>query len=422
LALTALKWMKTSKAAVLSIDLPSGWAADATSSNVDTPVFHTTDKGPSAGTPVFPSDAVITFTSPKPAHVFGQLTRRWDQPVVVAPIGSPDAAIVSAQKLHWAGSALELAQTQRPADSNKGKFGHVLVVGGTFGSAGGKAGAPSMSALAALRVGAGLVTAAVPAPALAVVSAIAPELMTWPLTASAAGCVSDENLAPERVAALMAGKTVLAIGPGIGQSPETVKFVTGLLAATKIPAVIDADALNILAAKPVLLAKLAKGRTLVLTPHPGEMARLAGISVAEVQANRLEVARDFVKRTGVTLVLKGARTLIAHPDGRVAVNTTGNPGMAKGGSGDLLTGLVAGMLAQHPKDVAQAVEAAVYLHGLAADMAVSCPRGAQDEHTLLATDSLQQLSRAFRFQGRGSKGYVWLQGALHRDAPGEVRG
>ena len=173
LALAALKWMKASKAPVLSVDLPSGWAADATAARSDTPVF--------------PSDAVITFTAPKPAHVFGQLTRRWDQPVVVAPIGSPEAAIVSAQKLHWAGSALALAQTPRAADANKGKFGHVLVVGGTFGSAGGKAGAPSMAALAALRVGAGLVTAAVPAPALAVVSAIAPELMTWPLAASAAG-------------------------------------------------------------------------------------------------------------------------------------------------------------------------------------------------------------------------------------------
>jgi NAD(P)H-hydrate epimerase len=188
-----------------------------------------------------------------------------------------------------------------------------------------------------------------------------------------------------------------------------------LLSATKIPAVIDADALNILAAEPVLLAKLGKmaegGRTLVLTPHPGEMARLAGITVAEVQANRLEVARGFAQRTGVTLVLKGARTLIAHPDGRVAVNTSGNPGMAKGGSGDLLTGLIAGLLAQYPADVAGAVEAAVYLHGLAADLAVR----EADEHTLLATDSLAQLSRAFRFRafdfrGSGSDGYLWLQG------------
>jgi NAD(P)H-hydrate epimerase len=402
LPLAALEWLKGGSAPVLAVDLPSGWAADETSATVSGPVF--------------PADAVITFTAPKAAHVFGQLTRHWSQPVVVAPIGSPDEAIVAAlgsDSLHlvWAGSALLMAQARRPAAANKGNYGHVLVVGGTLGSAGGKAGAPAMASLAALRSGAGLVTAAVPAPALALVAAIAPELMTWPLAATRAGSIAAENLAPELVAALTAGKTVLAIGPGLGQSPETVKFTTGLLSATRMPAVIDADALNILAAKPVLLTKLAKGRTLVLTPHPGEMARLAGITTAEVQANRLEVARSFAQRTGVTLVLKGARTLIAHPDGRVAVNTTGNPGMAKGGSGDLLTGLVAGLLAQHPNEPARAVEAAVYLHGLAADMAVH----AADEHTLLATDSLAQLARAFQFKRLdfrrgGPNGYVWLQG------------
>jgi NAD(P)H-hydrate epimerase len=267
-----------------------------------------------------------------------------------------------------------------------------------------------MTSLAALRSGAGLVTAAIPAAVLAQVSAVAPELMTWPLIAGPAGGISAENLTPEALASLMVGMTVLAIGPGIGQNAETVKFVTGLLAATKIPAVIDADALNILAGKPVLLGKLAKGRTVVLTPHPGEMARLAGITVPEVQANRLQVARGFAERFGVTLVLKGARTLIAHPDGRIAVNTTGNPGMAKGGSGDSLTGLVAGLLAQFPGDAGRAVEAAVYLHGLAADLAVTPPAGIHDEHTLLATDSLQQFSRAFRFDSRGENGYVWLQG------------
>jgi NAD(P)H-hydrate epimerase len=162
------------------------------------------------------------------------------------------------------------------------------------------------------------------------------------------------------------------------------------------------------------------GRTVVLTPHPGEMARLAWISVAEVQANRLTVARAFAQKFGVTLVLKGARTLIAHPDGRVAVNTTGNPGMAKGGSGDVLTGLVAGLLAQYPAEAARAVEAAVYLHGLAADMAVR----EADEHTLLASDSLAQLSPAFRFRIRGSNGYLWLQGlpakTLQTTAPDEA--
>ena len=388
LALAALEWLKASKAPVLAIDLPSGWPADETSATVTIPVF--------------PADAVITFTAPKPAHLFGQLTRHWSQPIVVAPIGSPEKAIVSALNLTWAGSSLSLTQTPRLATANKGSFGHVLVVGGSVG----KSGAPAMAALAALRAGAGLVTAAVPEPVLGLVASIATELMTWPLDANETGSISAENLAPELAAALISGKTVLAIGPGLGQSPETVKFTTGLLSATKIPAVIDADALNILAAKPVLLAKLAKGRTLVLTPHPGEMARLADITVAEVQANRLEVARSFAQRMGVTLVLKGWRTLIAHPDGRVAVNTTGNPGMAKGGSGDLLTGLVAGLLAQHPTQPDRAVEAAVYLHGLAADLAV---RDA-DEHTLLATDLLCQLARAFRFRSSGLTNYLWLQG------------
>jgi len=402
LALNALEWINkgsgASRGPILAVDLPSGWPADATSATVDTPVF--------------PADAVITFTAPKPAHVFGALTRAWNQPIVVAPIGSPEELMISRMGIEWAGSSIELVRAPRAAAANKGSFGHVLVMGGTFGSAGGKAGAPAMAALAALRVGAGLVTAAVPAPAMPVVGSVAPELMTWQLEASPAGHIAAENLEPARLSALLAGKTVLALGPGLGQSPETIKFTTGLLSSTELPAVLDADALNILAAKPVLLAKLArKGkRALVLTPHPGEMARLAGTTVAEVQANRLEAARGFATKMGVTLVLKGARTLIAHPDGRVAVNTTGNPGMAKGGSGDLLTGMIAGLLAQYPSDAARAVEAAVYLHGLAADLAVSV----QDEHTLLATDSLQHLSRAFRFQSRGTNGYVWIQGAQTR--------
>jgi NAD(P)H-hydrate epimerase len=388
LALDVLHWLEGSSAPILAVDLPSGWPADECTATT-------------AG-PVFPADAVITFTAPKPAHVFGQLTRHWSQPIVVAPIGSPKEAIVSTHGLDWAGSALALTQRPRLPGANKGNFGHVLVIGGSAG----KSGAPAITALGALRAGAGLVTAAVPAPVLQMVAAVAPELMTWPLVATPEGCIAAENLAPEKQAALMAGKTVMAIGPGLGQSAETVKFAAGLLSETNIPAVIDADALNILAAKPVLLAKLAKGRSLVLTPHPGEMARLLGINVAEVQANRLEVTRGYAQYIGVTVVLKGARTLIAHADGRVAVNTSGNPGMAKGGSGDLLTGLIAGLLAQYPGEPEQAVEAAVYLHGLAADLAVR----AADEHTLLATDSLAQLATAFRFHAEAPSGYLWLQG------------
>ncbi len=397
LALAAHEWLKARKGPVLAVDLPSGWPADETGARLSEPVF--------------PADAVITFTAPKPAHVFGLLTRAWNQPVVVAPIGSPEEAIVSELKLEWAGSAMELVHSPRSATANKGNFGHVLVVGGTFGPAGGKAGAPAMTALAAMRVGAGLVTAAVPAKAMSVVSLIAPELMTWPLEATGSGCISDSNLAPARLTQLLEDKSVLAIGPGLGRSIETANFTRELLAATRIPAVVDADALNILAENPDELAALAKGRTMVLTPHPGEMARLAGTTVTEVQARRLETALAFAVRHGLTVVLKGARTIVAHSNGRVAVNTSGNPGMAKGGSGDLLTGLIAGMLAQFPGDVARAVESAVYLHGLAGDLAVRVG----DEHTLLATHSLKYLSRAFRmrvshFRNHGGNRYVWLQG------------
>ena len=407
LPLAALEWVNSglSRAAVpvLAVDLPSGWPADETKATVSDPVF--------------PADAVVTFTAPKPAHVFGQLTGAWNQPVVVAPIGSPDEAIISGLQVHWAGSAQDMIHSPRKADANKGKFGHVVVVGGAFGSAGGKAGAPSMAAMAAMRVGAGLVTAAVPAPALAVVSSHAPELMTWPLKANDAGEASPDNLTPDSVAALTKGMTVLAIGPGLGQSEDTARFCIGLLKATSVPAVIDADALNILAKDPNTLPELTRnGRVIVITPHPGEMSRLAGISTADVQARRLEVAREFAHRSGVIVVLKGARTLIAIPDGHSAVNTTGNPGMAKGGSGDLLTGMVAGLLAQYPNDAVRAVEAAVFLHGLAADFAVKNA----DEHTLLATDSLRYFSQAFRFRSRTANGYVWLQGLpgglFHRES------
>ena len=287
LALAALDWIKASKAPVLAVDLPSGWPADETRSTVDGPVF--------------PADAVVTFTAPKPAHVFGQLTRRWDQPIVVAPIGSRRRGDCLLAR-DWSGRARRMrwSRLRERRSANKGNFGHVLVVGGSFGSAGGKSGAPSMTALAALRAGAGLVTAAVPAPALPLVAAVTPELMTWPLASNASGQIAEENLAPAKLNAFTAGKTVLAMGPGLGQSPDTTKFTMGLLAATRMPAVIDADALNILAAKPAHLEKLAgiakAGRVMVLTPHPGEMGRLAGISTAEVQADRLKVAREFAEK------------------------------------------------------------------------------------------------------------------------------
>jgi hydroxyethylthiazole kinase-like uncharacterized protein yjeF len=401
LAFAALEWASASTAPFLSVDLPSGWWADATSSRVEEKAF--------------PSDAVITFTAPKPAHLFGELTRRWNQPVVVAPIGSPDEAIVSDQNLTWTGAAHALVEQPRAADANKGKYGHVLVIGGSTG----KSGAPAMTSMAAMRAGAGLVTAAVPGPIVAQVSGFAPELMTHPMLASPSGELASKGITAQQFEKLIEKMTVLAVGPGLGQGPGVEILLEAVLSDTALPIVIDADGLNTLAANPFLMQKMAEvaknGRTVVLTPHPGEMARLTGRSVQEVQANRLETARIFAHDSGVTLVLKGSRTLIAHPDGRVAVNTTGNPGMAKGGSGDVLTGVIAGLLAQFPNDRARAVEVAVYLHGLAADFAVR----EADEHTVLATDSFRHFPEAFRFRPirfskNAQRGYVWLQGLPER--------
>ena len=172
--------------------------------------------------------------------------------------------------------------------------------------------------------------------------------------------------------------------------------------------VLDADGLNAFKGRAELLE--GSKRTLVLTPHPGEMATLLGMSTKEVQANRVELARKFAQEHHLTLVLKGWRTLVAHPDGRVAVNTTGNPGMAKGGSGDILTGIVAAMVAQWPHDIASAVEAAVYLHGLAADLAVQ----RREERTLLATDTIAHLSDAYRYEVCDENGFHWIAGVRRR--------
>jgi NAD(P)H-hydrate epimerase len=199
----------------------------------------------------------------------------------------------------------------------------------------------------------------------------------------------------------------------LGQEGTTPEFVRGFIEKVKLPMVIDADALNAIAGRSAWLKQVAKGRTVVLTPHPGEMGRLVEMSVPEVEADRVGLARRFATEHGVTLVLKGWRTLVAHPDGRIAVNTTGNPSMAKGGSGDILTGIVSAMLAQYldPKnpnetDVASAVEAAVFLHGLAGDYACL----AQDEHTVLATDTVGHLWEAFRARVKDADGFTWVSG------------
>jgi len=319
---------------------------------------------------------------------------------VVAGIGSPDAAVVSTSGFTWTGSSKVLAEKARDVNSNKGKFGHVLVVGGSYG----KAGAPAMASLACLRSGAGLVTAAVPKSIVDTVALITPELMMVPLAEGSKGAVSFKNLDGAKLDALVKKITVVAVGPGLSTEGDASAFARQVVEKTTVPVVIDADALNAFAGKTRLLQ--GRGRVMVLTPHPGEMARLTGLTVKEVEADRVGLARRFATEHKVTLVLKGWRTLVAHPDGSIAVNTSGNPAMAKGGSGDILTGIVAAMLAQFPNDVARAVETAVYLHGLAGDFAAQ----AMDEHTVLATDTVAHLSNAFRYRVTDEDGLVWICG------------
>lgn len=386
LALTAGRLLEELDVPVVAVDLPSGWDADS---------MDQTMEG------AFRADAVVTFTAPKLAHIFGHLTAETFGPVVVAGIGSPDAVVRSETALTWTGSSKALAEKPRGMNSNKGKFGHVLLVGGAWG----KAGAPAMASLAALRAGAGLVTAGVAESIVETVAAVTPELMITPLAESQG---LRRNLEGDRLEKLMKGITVLAVGPGLGTDGDASEFARELVAKTRVPVVIDADGLNAYAGKTELLK--GTGRTMVLTPHPGEMARLVGMTVKEVEADRVGWARRFATEHGLTLVLKGWRTLVAHPDGSVAVNTTGNPSMAKGGSGDILTGIVTAMLAQFPDDVARAVEAAVYLHGLAGDFAAH----AMDEHTVLATDTVAHLSDAFRYRVKDADGLTWICG-LNRD-------
>ncbi|HEY4357115.1 MAG TPA: NAD(P)H-hydrate dehydratase [Acidobacteriaceae bacterium] len=403
LAATARDLLAKMKVPIVAVDLPSGWDADATTQHASGAVKDETDTA-------FRASAVVTFALPKLAHVFGHLTAgNVFGPVVVAPIGTPDDAIDSRTQLRWAGGAKVLGEKPRNIDGNKGRFGHVLILGGSLG----KAGAPSMASLAAMRAGAGLTTAAVPHDVLATVAAVAPELMLTPLESAHSGGLALDQIDGDKLDQLTKGISVVGIGPGLGQEGSTPEFVRSMVDRVSLPMVIDADALNAFAGHAELLKKAASGkdgkgkpRTIVLTPHPGEMARLVGSTVKDVEADRIGLARRFATEHRVTLVLKGWRTLIAHPDGMVAVNTTGNPAMAKGGSGDILTGIVAAMLGQYPDDVARAVEAAVFLHGLAGDFAALD----QDEHTVLATDTVMHLATAFRSRVMDADGFTWICG------------
>ncbi len=368
----AIAKMNASRVPVIAVDIPSGADADALQ--------------PQRGT-VARADAVVTFTAPRPAHVFAVLT---SGPTVISPIGSPTDAIVSESELHLSTpSDFAALVAPRAPEANKGSYGHALIIGGSVG----KAGAAAMAGFSALRAGAGLATVATAKSVLPTVAGFHPELMTLPLPETEDGTISTGAYAAA-VDMFRDRKTVIAIGPGISRNAETSMFVRGMLkpgvVQVDVPFVLDADALNAFGGAAAEQLN-GHGRRIVITPHPGEMARLTGLTIAEIQANRLEVARKFSREHELIVVLKGHRTLTAAPDGTVWVNSTGNPGMATGGTGDVLTGMVAGLIAQHPQQVLEATALAVYLHGLAGDLAAA----ALGEHSLVATDLVRFLPDTF---------------------------
>lgn len=338
----ALQWIRNMNTAfpaakVVAVDIPSGLVA---------------------GGEFVRADHTITFTAAKEQMVVPPLAAHIGE-LIVAPIGSPDH-LLEPSRLHL--SQLEDFNdllAPRPRDSHKGTFGHALIVGG----ASGKTGAAQMTALAALRSGAGLVTVASAAPA-----PIVPELMTAQLL---------------DVESLLDRKTVLGLGPGLGTAPELVELARRLARNAPMPVVIDADGLNALAGLDQPWPADAPPR--ILTPHPGEMARLAP-SFSKT-SDRVQTARDFAVRNRCAVVLKGDRTVIAFADGNVWINPTGSPALAKGGSGDILTGLIAGFIAQFPSDWKTAVRAAVYLHGRAGELAAQ----SRGDKAVLATDLLDYL-------------------------------
>jgi hydroxyethylthiazole kinase-like uncharacterized protein yjeF len=333
----------------------------------------------------------VTFTAPKPIHCLSPSYELCGK-LSVQPIGTPDRLCETNPNFTLRLSTpadIRHLFAKRPLDSNKGLYGHVLVAGGSFG----KGGAPAMAGLGSYRIGAGLVTVALPKSALPAAATLRPELMTAPLEETSGGWVrSAESM---HVLELLEKMTVLAVGPGLGTELDAVSFAGKLYREAKTPAVFDADALNALAGN---LGHTDAVR--ILTPHPGEMSRLTGKTTKEVQADRLGMAQQLAEKSGATIVLKGDRTVIAFPGGEgpqetqgppeTWINPTGSPAMATGGTGDILTGMIAGLVAQHPKDWKRAVVAAVWLHGRCGELAAV----RSGEEYVLATDLLAELPEA----------------------------
>jgi NAD(P)H-hydrate epimerase len=361
-------------AKVVSVDLPSGMSSDS---------------GAIPGEFVR-ADYVVTFTAPKPCHVLAPACDQMGE-WRLARIGTPPSMFQNDPAIDLSLITPEFIAplfSPRPKESNKGLYGHVLVIAGSRS----KPGAAAMTGLAALRAGAGLVTVAAPSSAVTAIASHSAELMTVPLPETAGGELAEHSA--EILLHLPGRMNVVAVGPGLGNDPETVSAVRRLYREMPKAMVVDADGLNALAGSDWV----GSGQPRVLTPHPGEMSRLSGKETTEVQADRTGVAREFSMRLMVDIVLKGNRTLIAMPDGQVWVNPTGSPAMATGGTGDILTGMIAGLMAQFDESAASmrnAAAAAVYLHGLAGEIGAK----ALGEKSLLAGDLLRYLPEAIRALG-----------------------
>jgi hydroxyethylthiazole kinase-like uncharacterized protein yjeF len=362
-----IEFINTCRRPVLAIDVPSGLSADT---------------GQPCGTCIR-ATATATFAWAKIGHVTYPGVE-YCGAVEVIDIGIPPilAKASDVRQALISGSAVQEILGLRPADSHKGRTGHLLVVAGSTG----KTGAAAMTAESALRAGAGLVTLAVPESLNPILESLVIEAMTIPLPDQNTGLVLEEAFG--KLVQAAAGKQALALGPGLGTASPTRNLVSRIVREIDLPMVIDADGLNLLAGHQSCL-KTRKEAT-VLTPHPGEMARLTGLTVAQIQQDRIQAARKLAQATGAHVVLKGARTLVADPDGHVWVNPTGNAGMAAGGMGDVLTGIIAGLLAQG-RAASEACRAGVYLHGLAADiLSQKASRG------FLATEVMQAVPQAIQ--------------------------
>jgi NAD(P)H-hydrate epimerase len=369
-AIAALVERHAAGVPVLAVDVPSGLAADAAS----------------CGWPTVRATVTVTFAAPKRCHVLPPARHACGE-LVVADIGISPATVAAAEPSLFLleDQDAAIAFPLRRRDAHKGDFGHLLVVAGSLG----KTGAAVLAARGALRAGAGLVTIATPEPCLPLMAPAIPEAMTAPLPATNSGALSDSGL--ERLLALARGRDAVVLGPGLGQERRTRLLVQAFVRQCPVPLVIDADGLNALAPageEPGQLGALRREAPTVLTPHPGEMARLVGRSSREVQAARPEIAGVLARATGAVVVLKGERTVVAEPQGRAAVAPTGNPGLATGGTGDVLAGVVGALLARH--GALLAATAGVLVHGRAGDLAAA----ARGEEGLTAGDVVDALPAA----------------------------